>query len=120
MIKGIGVSPGISIGRAFVLKKMEGKMNGRLLNNENEILQEIKHFDHAVELAANEIEAIKANSEILLNDEELAILETQIELINDPQIREDVLKKIWTEKVNANDALLQVFDVIAQLFEKHG
>jgi phosphotransferase system enzyme I (PtsI) len=117
MIKGIGVSPGISIGRAFVLKKMEGKMNGRLLNNENEILQEIKHFDHAVELAANEIEAIKANSEILLNDEELAILETQIELINDPQIREDVLKKIWTEKVNANDALLQVFDVIAQLFE---
>jgi phosphotransferase system enzyme I (PtsI) len=117
MINGIGVSPGISIGKAFVLKKMQGKMNGRLLNNENEILQEIKHFDHAVELAADEIEAIKANSEILLNDEELAILETQIELINDPQIREDVLKKIRTEKVNANDALLQVFDVIAQLFE---
>jgi phosphotransferase system enzyme I (PtsI) len=117
MINGIGVSPGISIGKAFVLKKVQGKLNGRLLNNENEILQEIKHFDHAVELAADEIEAIKANSEILLNDEELAILETQIELINDPQIREDVLKKIRTEKVNANDALLQVFDVIAQLFE---
>jgi phosphotransferase system enzyme I (PtsI) len=117
MINGIGVSPGISIGKAFVLKKMQGKMNGRLLNNENEILQEIKHLDHAVELAADEIEAIKTNSEILLNDEELAILETQIELINDPQIREDVLKKIRTEKVNANDALLQVFDVIAQLFE---
>jgi phosphotransferase system enzyme I (PtsI) len=117
MIKGIGVSPGISIGRAFVLKKVQGKLNGRLLNNENEILQEIKNFDHAVELATYEIEDLKTNGTMVLNDEELAILETQIELINDPQIREDVLKKIRTEKVNANDALLQVFDVIAQLFE---
>jgi phosphotransferase system enzyme I (PtsI) len=117
MINGIGVSPGISIGKAFVLKKVQGKLNGRLLNNENEILQEIKNFDHAVELATYEIEDLKTNGTMVLNDEELAILETQIELINDPQIREDVLKKIRTEKVNANDALLQVFDVIAQLFE---
>jgi phosphotransferase system enzyme I (PtsI) len=117
MIKGIGVSPGISIGRAFVLKKVQGKLNGRLLNNENEILQELKNFDHAVELATYEIEDLKTNGTMVLNDEECAILETQIELIGDPQIREDVLEKIRTEKVNANDALLQVLDVIAKLFE---
>jgi phosphotransferase system enzyme I (PtsI) len=117
MISGIGVSPGISIGRAFVLKKMQVKMNGLLLNNENEILKEIKCFDHAVELAVYEIEGLKTNSTIALNNEERAILETQIELIGDPQIREDVVDKIRTEKINANDALLQVLDAIIQLFE---
>lgn len=92
-------------------------MNGLLLNNENEILKEIKCFDHAVELAVYEIEGLKTNSTIALNNEERAILETQIELIGDPQIREDVVDKIRTEKINANDALLQVLDAIIQLFE---
>lgn len=117
MINGIGVSPGIAIGKAFVLKKMEARVNGLRLNNEDEILQEIKDFDHAVKLATHEIENIKANGTIKLNGEELAILETQIELITDPQIREDVMEKICAEKINANDALLQVVDAIVQLFE---
>lgn len=117
MINGIGVSPGISIGRAFILKKMQGRINGLLLNNENEILQEIKQFDLAVELATAEIQAIKTEAQTSLNEEETAILETQIELIGDPQIREDVIERIRIEKINANDALLQVVDTIVQLFE---
>jgi phosphotransferase system enzyme I (PtsI) len=117
MINGIGVSPGISIGRAFILKKTQGRINGLLLNNEDEILQEIKQFDLAVELATAEIQAIKTESQTSLNEEETAILETQIELIGDPQIREDVIERIRNEKINANDALLQVVDAIVQLFE---
>lgn len=117
MIKGIGVSPGISIGRAFVLKKMQGRINGLVLNNEDEINEEIKQFDRAVELATAEIGHIKANSQTSLSEEESAILETQIELIGDPQIREDVIEKIRSEKINANDALLQVIETVVQLFE---
>jgi phosphotransferase system enzyme I (PtsI) len=117
MINGIGVSPGISIGRALVFKRMQGKISSQLLNNEGEIFNEIKRFDHAVQLALEEIENLKSNSTIVLNNEEYAILETQTELINDPQIREDVIEKIRAEKINANDALLRVLDVIVQLFE---
>ena len=117
MINGIGVSPGIAIGKAFVFKKMEASVNGLLLNNEDEILQEIKRLDHAIELAVHEIEDIKTKGTLALNNEEREILETQIELITDPQIREDVVDKIRLEKINANDALLQVLNVIVQLFE---
>ncbi len=117
MINGIGVSPGISIGKAFVLKKTKGIINGLLLNSEDDVLEEIERFEFAVECAVDEIEAIKTNKTILPNHEELAILETQIELIGDPQIREDVVEKIRTEKSTANDALLQVVDVVVQLFE---
>jgi len=116
MIKGTGVSPGICIGRAFILKKEQPQAKGLVLQNESEVIEEIRHFDLAVEHAVLEIADIKA-SKTLLNDEERAILETQIELITDPQIREDVTGKISTEKINANDALLQVVKVIVQLFE---
>ena len=97
-MKGIGVSPGISIGRAFVLKKSGALLTGILLNDENEVLIEIEKFDKAVNLAINEIEAIKQNEALMLTDDDVAILETQIEFSGDPQIRDDVVEKISGER----------------------
>ncbi|MDB5286512.1 MAG: ptsP [Mucilaginibacter sp.] len=114
-MKGIGVSPGISIGRAFVIKKTEPALTGILLKNEAEILLEIERFDLAVSHAADEIESIKANT--VLQDEELSLLETQIELLTDPQIKADVIEKIESDKKNANDALIEVIGNFVQLFE---
>lgn len=117
MIKGIGVSAGISIGKAFVFKKAQALLNGILLSNETEINEEIERFDLAVNLGIKEIEALKVNKTLALFKEDIAILDTQVELISDPQIREDVVEKISTEKTTANDALLQVIGNIVQLFE---
>jgi phosphotransferase system enzyme I (PtsI) len=116
-MKGIGVSPGISIGRAFVIKKTEPALTGILLKNDAEILLEIERFGLAVRHAADEIENIKANTLLTLQDEELALLETQIELLTDPQIKADVIEKIESNKKNANDALIEVIGDFVQLFE---
>ncbi|MDB5024544.1 MAG: ptsP [Mucilaginibacter sp.] len=116
-MKGIGVSPGISIGKAFVLKKPEAALTGVLLNNEIEILLEIERFDLAVSHAVAEIESIKANAQLSLQDEELAVLETQIELLTDPQIKADVTQKIENGKNNAHDALVEVIGNFVRLFE---
>jgi phosphotransferase system enzyme I (PtsI) len=116
-MKGIGVSPGISIGKAFVIKRREAVLTGILLKNEAEILREIERFDLAVSHAASEIESIKADAQLLLQDEELAILEIQVELLTDPQIKADVTQKIETNKKNANDALIEVIGNFVRLFE---
>jgi phosphotransferase system enzyme I (PtsI) len=116
-MKGIGVSPGISIGKAFVLKRTEVALTGILLKNEAEILLEIERFSLAVSHAANEIESIKANALLTLQDEELALLETHVELLTDPQIKADVIEKIESDKKNANDALIEVISNFVQLFE---
>jgi phosphotransferase system enzyme I (PtsI) len=116
-MKGIGVSPGISIGKAFVIKKKEAVLTGKLLTNESEIPAEIKRFDHAVSLAVDEIESIKADKHLSLHDEDLAILETQVELLTDPQVKDDVIVKISADKKNANDALIEVIANFAMLFE---
>lgn len=113
---GIGVSPGISIGKACVLKKSISALTGILLQHETEIAAAIDLFDRAVDLALDEIETIKLQS--VLNEEDAAILETQIELIGDPQIRADVIEKIKTDHKNTNDALLEVITDLVLLFEQ--
>lgn len=116
-MKGVGVSPGIAIGRAFVIKKNAPATNGIILKSQAEIAAEIDRFDSSVVNALGEIDAIKNSSQLMLTDDDIAILETQVELINDPQIREDVVAKIETEKKTANDALIEITAGIVALFE---
>jgi len=115
-IKGIGVSPGISIGRACVISKSNAVATGTLLNDTNEILIAIECFDKAVISAMHEIEGIKTNTSLNLQYEDIAILETQIEFLSDPQIREDVVEVINTDKKNAGDAVLDVITNMVQIF----
>ncbi len=116
-MKGIGVSPGIAIGKAFVLQRQEALMTGVLLSNETEILQEVERFDLAVNRAVHDIETLTSDRNHTLQDDELAVLETHIELLTDPQIRADIVEKIETEKKNANDALIEVIDNFVLIFE---
>ncbi len=116
-MKGIGVSPGIAIGKAFVIKNTEVIPSGILSSSESEILQEIERFDLAINQAIDEIEGIKTERQLALSNEDLAILETQIELLSDQQIKTDVIEKIETEKKNANDALIEVIVNFVSLFE---
>jgi phosphotransferase system enzyme I (PtsI) len=117
IIKGVGVSPGISIGTARVIKKQEAVLTGILLNDDESSLFESEKYDQAVRISVDEIEMIKASTESSMQDESMEILETHIELISDPQIREDVIEKIKNDKKNANDALIEVISASVQLFQ---
>jgi len=92
-------------------------LSGVLLTNETEIARETTKFEYAVNCAVNQIEAIKSNIQLSLKDEDLAILETQIELLTDPQLKADVIEKIVSDRKNPADALIEVIAAFAQLFE---
>ncbi|MDB4900935.1 MAG: ptsP [Mucilaginibacter sp.] len=116
-MNGIGVSPGISIGKARVIKKVQIALTGILLKDEVSIAAEVERFDHAVNKAINEIEFIKQNTSLNLHEEDIQILETQIEFLADPQIREDVVEKISFGKRNVNDAVIEVIGNMVNVFE---
>jgi phosphotransferase system enzyme I (PtsI) len=116
-MNGIGVSPGISIGKARVIKKVQIALTGILLKDEASIAAEIERFDKAVNKAINEIELIKQNKSLNLHEEDIQILETQIEFLADPQIREDVIEKVSSEKRNVSDALIEVIGNMVSVFE---
>jgi phosphotransferase system enzyme I (PtsI) len=113
-MKGIGASPGIAIGKALVIKKQEPTVTGIALQSRDDVQQEIEKFEQAVRSAAEEIRAIKTS--LPDDDSSLEILEIQIELLLDEQIREDVVRKITADNKNASDSVIEVIDQALETF----
>ena len=114
---GIGVSPGISIGRARKIIKTFVAISGITLDNDEAKKKEIGKFNDAVQSAITEIEAIKSNKKLNLKSEDIEILDTQIEFLSDPQIKSDVLDKINHENKTASDAVIEVIAAAVLMFK---
>jgi len=114
-MKGIGASPGYAIGRAFVIKKEEALVTGKLLQNQEEVKREIEKFEKAVSSAIKEMETMK--SAITIEDSGLSVFDIQIELMQDEQIRIDTIEKISSDRKNANDALIEVIEGAVETFK---
>ncbi|SDF91774.1 phosphoenolpyruvate--protein phosphotransferase [Dyadobacter soli] len=115
-IEGIGVSPGIALGQAFVIRREAAVATGIRVNNAMEVADEIGYFDKAVSRSVAEVEALIAELANRGTDDGLDILETQIEFLTDPQLRGDTVQKIEQELKTAHDALMEVTDALVQLF----
>lgn len=109
-MNGIGVSPGISIGNAYILKRAAPVITGHQLATEEAIREEIQKFHDAVTLAIRETEEMIAREKTQPNSpqETIHILEAHIELLGDPQLDDDICHKISEEKKPAADATLEV------------
>lgn len=116
-INGIGVSPGIAIGKARVVGKQAFVLTGTLLLNDEEITIAIARFDNAVAVSVTEVEAMMSNHDASQGSEGIEILEAHIELLSDPQIRQDVVEKINTERKNVNDAVIEVIQAAVEVFK---
>src|SRR6187399_954539 len=111
-MKGVGVSPGISIGRARWVVRQSMTPTGVLLEGAEAIQTEVMKFRVAVQQAAAEVSALIGQS----SAEAAAILETHIEMITDPQLESDVLEKIEGDRKNAVDAVHEVAGRLAETF----
>ena len=97
-MKGIGVSPGISIGRAFVIQKNEAAPTNVLLTDRTEITAEIEKLSRAIGAAIAEIELLQSTS---TSDKDIALLETQTELLSDPEILEAALARCPSHRLQS-------------------
>lgn len=116
IIKGIAISKGYSIGKASVLTVIEDSLQGKPAEKKIDILREIALFDEAVSASIREIEQIEKRP--ILSKAEQDILETHIDMLRDPQIREDVEAMIRNEQKSADVAVSITLSNFAQLFEQ--
>ncbi|PUZ26102.1 phosphoenolpyruvate--protein phosphotransferase [Chitinophaga parva] len=112
-MKGIGVSPGIAIGKARVLRKKITVVSGTRLQNEAEIAIAIAQYDDAVHCAVAGVEALRRK---VLLPEENDLLDAQIELLRDPQLKADVEARIREDRLPVQDAVAAVIAATVQLF----
>jgi phosphoenolpyruvate-protein phosphotransferase (PTS system enzyme I) len=109
-LKGIGITPGIAIGKAFVFNHNQHTDLHTNKSNETDTADEINKFNLAVLAAVEEVESFLINQQSELHMQEIEILDTQIEFLNDPQIKADVLEKINNGNKYASEAVREVID----------
>jgi phosphotransferase system enzyme I (PtsI) len=110
---GIGVSPGFAIGRAFWLRKQTARLSGLLLADGAAVDKEAGVYREGVVAAMAELSLLMASA----SADEAAILEVQVELLQDPAWEEEVIRRIAEEKLPAGDAVLLTMEQFVALFE---
>jgi len=114
-IKGIGASPGITIGKAYLLERGRIPIPQYHLFSDEATAIESARFRDAVAKAESELEAIKKSlrSEFV---EHAHLLEVQQMILRDRSIFDESLRYIEKERLNAQLALIKSIAKARQLF----
>lgn len=114
-LHGIAVSPGICIGKAYLLGKEGVDIVDKYLIGEDDLQNEIKRFKTAVKNAKDKLqEIIESTSEGL--GEHAYILETHKVMFKDKMLYGKTLEIIEKERVNAEWALKKVVSNVKFMF----
>ncbi|RLE66000.1 MAG: phosphoenolpyruvate--protein phosphotransferase [Thermoprotei archaeon] len=111
--KGIPTSPGIAIGKAFVYKKANVKVEKHVLNTE----AEIRRFEHALEETKKQIKELKKKALKEMGEEKAAIFDAHLMILEDPAFTDKVLKYIRERGLSAEEAVVKTARDIAAIFE---
>ncbi|KPJ75342.1 MAG: phosphoenolpyruvate-protein phosphotransferase, partial [Deltaproteobacteria bacterium SG8_13] len=116
ILTGIGASPGICIGKAYLVDKEGVEVVGRYYIEPDQIEQEVKRFKAAVKKVRDELRAIIENTpkEFLTPT---SILETQEVLLKDKMLYGKTIDTIENESVNAEWALKKVVTKARETFQ---
>ncbi|MBD3276806.1 MAG: phosphoenolpyruvate--protein phosphotransferase [Candidatus Aegiribacteria sp.] len=110
-LSGTPVSPGVSIGPAFLLDVEEIRVKKKTLSGEHEIDRELKRFRKALLETREELEEISERVSDIIEGRQL--IEVHILLLNDPSMTSDVENRIRSEMVTAEYAVSRVlYDVL--------
>src|SRR2546425_733090 len=117
MKKGVPVSPGVAVGRAYCVDQMLARRDPYQLDAAA-LSDEVVRFDAAVSAAAAELDAIVSRVSQQVGEEEAAIFRAHRLLLRDPALIGKVKSAILTRHVDARTALHETLDEYTTLFGK--
>ncbi|HET6364376.1 MAG TPA: phosphoenolpyruvate--protein phosphotransferase [Nitrospirota bacterium] len=116
MYRGIVASPGIVIGRAYLLDRRKIVVAGRRIE-EVSIKDEVARFKRAVDLSKTQLEELKKRFSKGLGKSHLYILDTHIMLLEDKMLVDGTVKRIKESRLNAEGALKETIAAIGLKFD---
>lgn len=117
MLKGIAVSPGVAVARAYCVDSVLARREPQYLNAAA-LSEEIARFDAACQTASQEMDGIIARVQEQLGDDQAAIFRSHRLLLRDPALVGKVKTAILHRQIDARSALHDLLDEYALLFEK--
>src|SRR3954462_1250398 len=113
--KGIGVSPGIAIGRAVIIERREAAIY-RVPIRDDEVPSEVNRFLEAIEKTQTQLHDLKQRVKRSMGDEYAQIFEAHAMMVSDPSLADKVIQKIEAEQVNAEWAMAEVQEELQARF----
>lgn len=117
-IRGIPVSPGIVIGRVFVLDDERRRISRRQVPRQ-QVEQEIGRLDRALEASLADLQQVKAVAQREMGEEAANVFGFHIGVLSDPTVIEPIREHIRREAVAAEYAVYHAFDAWARKFAAH-
>jgi phosphotransferase system enzyme I (PtsI) len=114
--RGIVASPGIVIGRAYLLDRRKIVVAGRRIEEIN-VKDEVTRFKRAVDLSKSQLEELKKRFTRGLGKSHLYILDTHIMLLEDKMLVDGTVKRIRESHLNAEGALKETIAAIGLKFD---
>jgi phosphoenolpyruvate-protein phosphotransferase len=115
MKKGVPVSPGVAVARAYCVDEVLAPREAEPLDA-GALSEEVRRFEAACGAAGRELDAIVARVSREVGEEEAAIFRAHRQLLRDPAFIAKVKTAILSRHVDARTALHEVLDEYSQLY----
>lgn len=115
LVKGLPASPGIVIGKAFVLKSEALTIPKYKISSKN-VASEIKRYVDALASTRAELAEIQRKVEEEMGESCPDIFSAHLLILDDPVLRENTIKTMEKDNINAEYAVSQVLDKIGKTF----
>lgn len=115
MLKGIAASPGIEIGKAYVLKEQKVTINRENIAD-NMVEKEIKRLEEAIAKSKEQLEKIKEKAERELGQDKAEIFGAHLMVLEDPVFLDEIKAKIRETRITAENAVSIVSQNYIEMF----
>ena len=120
LLKGVGASPGIIIGRAFMFYDDAMSMPVVSLATEAEINDEINRFKQALIKSKQQLLKLKRKLEHMKYKEPYYIIDAQILILEDRLLIENIITTIKEKKIDAASAVKDTTRGLSKIFDNLG
>jgi phosphotransferase system enzyme I (PtsI) len=117
VLKGIGVSPGVAIGRVYRFDSLDSKIAFYKLKDASLIPKEVLRFKKALKESEHQLLEIQKNLKKAKVTEPLYVIDVHILILNDKKFTNRTIKYICESEVNSEWALRMTLDHYKQVFE---
>ncbi len=115
-LNGLGVSPGIGVGRALVVTRGSGNLRFRIADRR--VPLELERLDAARARSRTQLEHIKKRIATAAGTDHAYLFDAQLLMLDDPMLVERAASLIQTDRLNAESALDRALDEVSALFDR--
>lgn len=119
IIDGLSASPGIAIGPAFIYQRGSIEIDPQKIE-QKEIDRELQNFEEVRTLTVQDLERISSIGRKDIGNDTSDIIDAQIEIVNDPELKSSVHQQIKENQYKADFAVCEAFKKYLGMIESSG